>query len=115
MTLGLVGPSRLQRSRRRGYRIPPGARYVGRPSRWGNPFRAPYEYTRAEALRLFRIYALDGRRGYDWLAPLVGRDLVCWCRLDEPCHADVLLELANDRAVATPGEIRSAVRWASGS
>lgn len=30
-----------------------------------------------------------------WLAPLRGRDLVCWCRLDQPCHADVLLELAN--------------------
>jgi len=30
------------------------------------------------------------------LAPLRGRDLVCWCAEGEPCHADVLLELAND-------------------
>jgi hypothetical protein len=30
-----------------------------------------------------------------WLAPLRGHDLVCWCPLDQPCHADVLLELAN--------------------
>lgn len=29
------------------------------------------------------------------LAPLVGRDLACWCPLDQPCHGDVLLELAN--------------------
>jgi hypothetical protein len=29
------------------------------------------------------------------LAPLRGRDLACWCPLDQPCHADVLLELAN--------------------
>ena len=29
------------------------------------------------------------------LEPLRGRDLVCWCPLDKPCHADVLLELAN--------------------
>ncbi len=29
------------------------------------------------------------------VAALRGRDLACWCRLDEPCHADVLLELAN--------------------
>ena len=31
----------------------------------------------------------------DWIAPLRGRDLACWCPLDQPCHADVLLELAN--------------------
>ena len=31
----------------------------------------------------------------EWLAPLRGRDLACWCPLDQPCHADVLLELAN--------------------
>lgn len=30
-----------------------------------------------------------------WLAPLVGYDLACWCPLDQPCHADVLLEFAN--------------------
>lgn len=30
------------------------------------------------------------------LAPLRGKNLACWCRLDQPCHADVLLRLAND-------------------
>ena len=30
-----------------------------------------------------------------WLLPLAGRDLACWCPLDQPCHADVLLEIAN--------------------
>jgi hypothetical protein len=92
-----VAPARLQRSRRRGYRIPEGAVYVGRPGRWGNPFRPkPWgPYTRVEAVRLFRIYAQDSRRGWDWLEPLRGRDLVCWCALGVPCHADVLLELAN--------------------
>ena len=29
------------------------------------------------------------------LAPLRGKNLACWCPLDQPCHADVLLELAN--------------------
>lgn len=28
-------------------------------------------------------------------AELAGRDLACWCPLDQPCHADVLLEIAN--------------------
>lgn len=31
----------------------------------------------------------------DALAELAGRNLACWCPLDQPCHADVLLELAN--------------------
>jgi hypothetical protein len=39
-------------------------------------------------------------RNPDWLAPLRGHDLACWCPLDQPCHADVLLELAN--AETTP-------------
>lgn len=33
----------------------------------------------------------------EWLAPLVGRDLMCWCALDAPCHADVLLELCQPK------------------
>lgn len=37
----------------------------------------------------------EGQRLREWLAPLVGKDLVCWCPLDQPCHADVLLRIAN--------------------
>jgi len=46
---------------------------------------------------LFRRYAEERlQREPEWLDPLRGRDLACWCRrLDELCHADVLLELAN--------------------
>lgn len=33
--------------------------------------------------------------GATWLAPLRGKNLACWCKLGEPCHADVLLRLAN--------------------
>ncbi len=39
---------------------------------------------------------LDGLLHHEhYLAELRGRDLACWCPLDQPCHADVLLELAN--------------------
>ncbi len=56
-----------------------------------------------EAIRLYRLrlvrYAEDEFDGEDpiseSLAELRGRDLACWCPLDQPCHADVLLELAN--------------------
>jgi hypothetical protein len=53
----------------------------------------------AKAVELFRTYAEVTRRDFPdefeaWIAPLRGRDLACWCP-HEPCHADVLLELAN--------------------
>ena len=115
---------RIQRQRTKGWRLPEGAIYVGRPSRWGNPFvlgetymwmlrtdlgypiptwRDPGEYEHglrverltspAVAVEWFRtrlaatpIHPID-------LVPLRGHDLACWCPLDQPCHADVLLEL----------------------
>lgn len=83
--------------------MPDGAVYVGRPSRWGNPFPVPEYCSRTE--EFFRQDAVEKFRA--WLAgqdelqaaireQLAGRDLACWCRLDMPCHADVLLEVAND-------------------
>lgn len=72
------------------------------------------ELTREFLTQCFRDWLTDAgtRRGRDWwqgpesdrrksaiagsLSELRGRDLCCWCPLDQPCHADVLLELAND-------------------
>lgn len=71
--------------------------YVGRPSRWGNPFGVGPAMTRQEAVDSFRRYVkgrLSNGLGYPLLS-LRGKDLMCWCPLDQPCHADVLLELAN--------------------
>jgi hypothetical protein len=115
---------RIQRQRTKGYRMPEGAIYVGRPSRWGNPWRVEYDRQRWELpfvvvqgtgthlayLGSFRApdsalhWAVQGYRRHasecldedpQWLAPLRGHDLACWCPLDQPCHADVLLDLAN--------------------
>ena len=96
---------RIQRKRTKGWRMPEGAVYVGRPTVWGNPWSL-VELVRAhstqpdgspwtidDVLRWFRAYVRDC--GPTWLAPLRGHDLACWCPLDQPCHADVLLELAN--------------------
>lgn len=85
---------RVQLSRRPGARLPDGCRGVARPSRWSNPFPVS-GYGRAEAIRRFRAYAV-ARLAEEptWLDPL--RDckaLACWCRPDERCHADVLIEL----------------------
>jgi hypothetical protein len=80
-------------------RAPDGAIYVGRgkPGLPGSPYANPYPvktYGQAESLRLYLLHA----EGFDAAAlrrDLAGRDLACWCPLDRPCHADVLLELAN--------------------
>jgi len=128
-----MAPKRIQRQRTKGWRMPKGAIYVGRPSRWGNPW--PVENVRAQLAMaydwsgmaqnspLWAVWAQFGLIGLPkiahatsvalyrsaieqarirdpdgvsaWLAPLRGRDLVCWCPLDQPCHADVLLHFAN--------------------
>lgn len=96
--------------------LPAGAVYVGRQapkfgrSKWANPFKpgrmTPLNWTRpfggitprdaAHAVQLFRELA-HSSPGYlaEARAELAGRDLACWCNLDQPCHADVLLEIAN--------------------
>ncbi len=106
-------PQRIQRQRTKGWRMPPDTVYVGRPSRWGNPFEASAlglqgalsayvvhlsAYFGWEA-RMFRraFYPLpvESTAFREWIAPLRGKHMACWCPLDQPCHADVLLELAN--------------------
>jgi hypothetical protein len=101
-------PERIQLRRSRGWRKPPGAVVVARPSRWGNPFR-PGERAggllvrdRAHAVELYRaMMAGSPAQCAAARAELSGRDLACWCPLTAedgsrgPCHADVLLEIAN--------------------
>ena len=124
-------PKRVQRCRTAGMPgMPKGAKYVGRPTRWGNPFRiyhghssigpewsvaretwrhipaseCVYGYVTSSDLNaeaavelyqtLIDVRARDeGDRLREWLAPLAGWDLACWCPLDQPCHVDVLLKV----------------------
>jgi Domain of unknown function (DUF4326) len=80
-------------------RIPDGAVYVGRqpPGLRRSPYANLYPvrtYGPAESLRLYRLHV----ESVDLAAlrrNLAGRDLACWCPLNQPCHADVPLELAN--------------------
>ncbi len=63
---------------------------VDRTSKWGNPYLPP------NAVENFRLYAENVLTDHpEWLEPLRGKHLGCWCKPDSPCHADVLLELAN--------------------
>jgi hypothetical protein len=97
---------RFVRRRCRGFRMPENTVYVGRPSKWGNPYQVK-NGDRASAVRAFRSgleWYLSGKgcstektaQVKAGLEELRGKNLACWCPLTEPCHADVLLELAND-------------------
>ena len=93
----MIAPQRYQRSRRKGARLPAGVVVVTRPTKWGNPH--PLALGRAEAVRRYESDLRAGRLRVsvaDVRRELRGRDLACYCPLDGPCHADVLLKIAND-------------------
>jgi len=99
-------PIRLQLSRKKGFDLRevsqssnglPAAR-VSRPGTWGNPFVVGLKGvpTAKEAVKFFRLdLLLRLSRDPDLLQPLRNKNLTCWCGSNEPCHADVLLDLAN--------------------
>ena len=118
---GQMMPKRVQRKRTKGWRMPANTVYVGRGTKWGNPFQIGKDYWNfgedrfktvtqqdaCDAYRmllmtdwctarlLFTVQAQRYKRRVPDIEKLRGKDLACWCPLDQPCHADVLLELAN--------------------
>lgn len=108
-----MSPVRVQRRRTKGWRTPENTVYVGRPGKWGNPYAVGDEsawmgewpvygieepLTRADASQLFHLALTGGHLDIteaDVRSELAGKNLACWCPMDQPCHADVLLELAN--------------------
>jgi hypothetical protein len=106
-----MSPQRIQRKRDKGWRMPEGTVYVGRPSGWGNPFKAgePYRFvdgngstligvaSKQTVVRLFERYLPTRPDLYERIrTELGGKDLSCWCSISDPCHADVLLRIANE-------------------
>lgn len=112
-------PIRIQRRRTKGWRMPENTVYVGRPSIWGNPF---LHDDPTKAVEAFRRLTQGGTQVFEmgpgklrfapdahpnclhWayadfvrqhIGTLRGKNLCCWCASDAPCHADVLLEIAN--------------------
>jgi len=75
---------------------PADAVYVGRPTKWGNPFVIGRDGNRREVIAKYKVYLESNMELQKSLPELKGKDLVCWCA-PKPCHADVLLEAANGR------------------
>jgi len=109
----IAHPVRVRLSRLAGWKLPASTIVVTRATKWGNPFPIGREGPlgriapdAAGAVGFFRAMLSDPEmrpeRGYPGDArfpstflPLRGYNLACWCKLGAPCHADVLLELAN--------------------
>jgi hypothetical protein len=120
----VIYPERIQRRRTRGWKMPPNTVSVTRPGRWGNPYAVDV-YGIELSLKLFRdtvrgiwspenVAALDDElAGATYKlhcrfrerigchpteaarSELRGRNLACWCSIHDPCHADILREIAN--------------------
>ena len=96
-------PIRLQRRRIKGLSLvsPNGLPivYVGRPTKWGNPYLIGTYGSRKDCVEKYRRMIGKDRYGFPATsqiqAELRGKNLACFCPLDQPCHADVLLEIAN--------------------
>ena len=97
-------PKRIQFKRKKGFKLPENCVRVTRPSRFGNPYKIgsprPFERgnieTIEEVLQLFEdqlLFEMQGNPKY--LESLRGKDLACFCKIENPCHADILLQYAN--------------------
>lgn len=119
----MSGPVRIQLRRTKGWRMPDNTVKVDRTTKWGNPLRIylddPYGPrvtgfdrhwypTSGKVAQRFAVWAFRrwvktelGRRQFP-AEQLRGKNLACWCKPEQPCHADVLLELANAPDEAAP-------------
>jgi hypothetical protein len=111
----MTHPHRVQLRRVKGWRKPPGTVVCTRgPGRvFGNPFVVGVHGDAAACVARFRDLLTGLIRMYPVPCPpyleqaaardailarlpeLRGKNLACWCALDQPCHVDFLLELAN--------------------
>lgn len=108
-----VRPVRVQRKRSKGWKMPENTVYVGRPTKWGNPFKIGEKYMPTQEIsQNFTKWGLcednEMSVGFykEWIKKqnyliadikkeLKGKNLACFCPINKPCHADILLEIAN--------------------
>jgi len=88
---------RIQRKRTKGWRKPANTVNVCRPGKWGNPWRIGDDDVpdAQAAVDYYYRWIMFSRPKHLDLSELRGKDLMCFCKLGQPCHGDILLELAN--------------------
>ena len=69
--------------------------YIGRPSKWGNPFKIGRDGNRQEVIAKYKKYILANKKLLQDIRELKGKTLGCWCH-PKLCHGDVLCELVNE-------------------
>jgi len=70
--------------------------YIGRPSKWGNPFVIGKDGSREDVLLKYRLWFLSNPALIkEAKKELKGKDLICFCK-PKPCHGDLLLKIANE-------------------
>ena len=72
--------------------------YIGRPSKWGNPFLIGRDGTRKQVIEKYRKYILENEELMNDLNELKGKVLGCWCK-PKACHGDVLVKLIEHKGV----------------
>jgi len=87
-------PERIQRKRIKGWKMPENTVSVTRPGRYGNPFIVGRDGTAQECIDKF-LQAMPAFAKMAYRQELRGKNLACWCKIGDPCHADVLLRIAN--------------------
>ena len=87
-------PQRIQRRRTKDWKMPKNTIYVGRGSQWGNPFIVGINSTATECIEKYRHWLNTNKDSLN-LEFIRGKNLSCWCSLDDECHADILLEESN--------------------
>lgn len=91
-------PIRIQRKRTKGFRLPENTKSVARPGFFGNPFKVGNEDNKL-VIGLYEDWLKNTPEGTLTIkkakAELKGKNLACFCPLDKPCHADILLKIAN--------------------
>jgi hypothetical protein len=118
--------TRIQRTRKKGFKLPPNTVCITRPGKWGNPFKVGETYRNSawiaamfpdnpkyalelietgitpanakEAVEWFEIsmeamFRLDPDRTKEDLLKLKDKNLACWCKVGDPCHGDLLVEI----------------------
>ncbi|MBA4852047.1 DUF4326 domain-containing protein [Emticicia sp. BO119] len=90
-----TNPTRIQRKRTKGFKLPANTVCVTRGTRWGNPFKIGETMTREESIEKFKQLISNEETLKLIKQQLKGKNLACYCPVGVACHGDLLLEIAN--------------------